>query len=640
MTRGKLRRALSRQWPNIATASRGTLAALAALAAAEFLKLENPYWAPMTALIVIQPTRGLLLEKSFYRLLGSALGSAAGFVLLLYTGNPLVLTIALSLWIAALVGLGNLLSGLRSYALMMAGCTCVIISMSGYLNPTHLQDIAFGRVACIMVGIIVATGVTALFTPDQSEFELVRRLGRVSGETIAWLALLLRQQGRAGHLATGEREVLIEIAGIESLLESAAAGSLSFKKKARRTRSLLASLLSLLAVGRLACEELSLHDGLDLHHRYWRDMLARHLEEVGEKLESRASEESLAAMAALAAEAKAHLPLLGDTLAEIVASLRLVLSDLGALNDAPRQGPANRLTGHRDWREARRAALRAALAIGAVGATWAATGWAQGPLMLMAMSIMISIFSTKEHPAAFVGNVFAGAAVGTVVALLVRIVLLQGVSNPYLAGAIVAPFLLAGVFAMTQRRLAVGATDATLFFLFTTQPGVPIAIAPWDLALGALAMLMGVGSAWIAYRYLVPISPALRLNSLLAAIGRDLEALAGTGSLAAVDRLRTRLQHRVIRMVAMATSCGADHLKTVEEGVTALAIARSMQRLREQLDGGKLPAESARMVRETLAALSDSSRRPGSAAQALEHAARILYLVLDPGSGAPVPVSG
>ena len=30
------------------------------------LKLECPYWAAMTALIVIQATHGLLLEKSYF----------------------------------------------------------------------------------------------------------------------------------------------------------------------------------------------------------------------------------------------------------------------------------------------------------------------------------------------------------------------------------------------------------------------------------------------------------------------------------------------------------------------------------------------------------------------------------------------
>lgn len=51
--------------PQFVLAFRNTAAAFLALLVASSLKLESPYWAAMTALIVIQPTRGLLFEKSF-----------------------------------------------------------------------------------------------------------------------------------------------------------------------------------------------------------------------------------------------------------------------------------------------------------------------------------------------------------------------------------------------------------------------------------------------------------------------------------------------------------------------------------------------------------------------------------------------
>jgi len=119
----------------------------------------------MTALIVIQPTRGLLLGKSFYRLLGTAVGSTAGLLLLLTTLSPMLLIAALCLWIALCIGVGSLLYGLRSYAALMPCCTCAVIAMIGYRNPSHLYDIAFGRGVCIIVGIILATLVTAFAAP-------------------------------------------------------------------------------------------------------------------------------------------------------------------------------------------------------------------------------------------------------------------------------------------------------------------------------------------------------------------------------------------------------------------------------------------------------------------------------------------
>ncbi|MGB9079999.1 MAG: FUSC family protein, partial [Desulfuromonadaceae bacterium] len=86
MRRQSLYRLLRREWPHAVLAARGTVAAVAVLAVAVLLKLECPYWAAMTALIVIQPTRGLLL-------VGPAAGSAAGPMMLLSSRSPAMLTI-------------------------------------------------------------------------------------------------------------------------------------------------------------------------------------------------------------------------------------------------------------------------------------------------------------------------------------------------------------------------------------------------------------------------------------------------------------------------------------------------------------------------------------------------------------------
>jgi uncharacterized membrane protein YccC len=624
MTPSRLQRFFGHQRPHLVAALRGTAAALTALAAAELLGLACPYWAAMTALIVIQPTRGLLFEKSFYRLIGTVVGSSAGLLLLLYTRSPMLITLALCLWMALCVGVGNLLYGLRSYASLMAGCTCAVIAMSGYQNPPHLYDIAFGRVACIIVGIIFATLVTALFTPRQSRAELMDRLDRVTADAVAWLALLLRQ-GRGNDLPRLEHDLLTEIAGIESLLDAAGAGSLRFKKHTRQIRSVLTALLSLLAVGRLAGAQLALHNELDRRHGRWRDQLASHLEELAGNLERPAPGHQAAGLTAVAAEAKSQLPLLGETLDDIVSSLRLVLEQCATLGDTPEERPVHRFQRHRDWRQACRAAIRAVLAIAAVGVTWSVSGWAQGPLMLMATSIMISIFSTKEHPAAFVGNIFLGAALGSALAVFCRVVLLQGVTSPLLTGVIVAPFLLVGVFAMTQRKTATGATDATFFFIFTTQPGVPVAVVPHDLVLGAIAMVMGVVSAWLAYRYLIPVNPALRLRSLLRAIMGDLESLASAGCRNSTGVVLARMQHRVVRLVVLATQYDAEYHTVVEGGLAALATAKTIQRLKEALELGGVSAERSGFLRDALLSLSQLRRRPGNPVQLLEYAANTLY---------------
>ncbi|WP_136526813.1 FUSC family protein [Geomonas ferrireducens] len=611
-------------------ALRGTLSALTALGVSQFLGIENPYWAAMTALIVIQPTRGLLFEKSFYRLVGTVFGSLAALFLLRHTVSPSILTLALVFWIAGCVGIGNLLHGLRSYAFLMAACTCAVIVMSGFMNPSRMHEIAFGRIACIVVGIIVSTAVTAFFTPSSQREELERRLREAVADAMHWLAALIRH-GRAEEVARLEHALLLELADLEVLLDAAGAATPGFRRRKRQVKSLIAALLSLLSVGRLSAEHLERHKDEDGRHAQWRELLARRLNEAAATFESSEGAAFSTELAALSSEARSHLPLLGETLHGLVAALEDVLSGVEAVAGDQESEPRHRLIRHRDWVEAGRAAFRSGLIIAAVGFTWSATGWSKGPLMLMALSIMTTVFSNKDHPAHFVGNIFVGAAIGSAAAVLCRIFLLPGVVDPYLTIAVVAPFVLLGFIAMQYRKTVLAATDATLFFLFVVQPGVAVHVANIDLAIGAVAMVAGVGTAWISYTLLVPINPRLRMRSILAAVSRDLVRMAQDGSPQVMARTRERLHHRVIRLVDMAARHDPEHLRTVEGGVTALGMAACIISLREKLDKEDLAPTSERIIREALMAIAVLAPRPENAGQLLSRAARALYAVLEDG---------
>ncbi|QXE91354.1 FUSC family protein [Geomonas subterranea] len=614
-----------------ALALRGTLAALTALGVAEFLGIENPYWAAMTALIVIQPTRGLLFEKSFYRLVGTVFGSLAALLLLQYTKSPFLLTCALVFWIAGCVGIGNLFHGLRSYAFLMAGCTCAVIVMSGFMNPSRVPEIAFGRIACIVVGIIVTTAVTALFTPRSPREELKRRLREVICDAIRWLSELIRD-GRSDNVARLEQVMLIELADLELLLDTAGAASPGFKKRHRHVKSLIAALLSLLSVGRLAAEHLDRHsDGVGRDAK-WREMMSRHLLHVASTFASSPRGGICSELAALACEARSHLPLLGETFAGLVVAMEEVRAGFEAVAEDAAEEPRHRLIRHRDWVEAGRAAFRSGLVIAAVGFTWSATGWSKGPLMMMALSIMTTIFSNKDHPAHFVGNIFVGAAIGSASAVFCRIFLLSAVHDPSLTVAVIAPFVLLGFVAMQYQRTMIAATDATLFFIFVVQPGVAVNVAHVDLAIGAVAMVAGVGTAWLSYTVLVPINPGLRMRSILAAVSRDLVHMAQDGSPQVLGRAQERLHHRVIRLVDMAARHDPEHLRTVEGGVTALGMAACIRSLWEKLNGNDLTPSSERIIREALMTIAVLAPQPDNARELLSRAARALYAVLEEGA--------
>jgi len=552
-------------------ALRGTAAALSGYLMALALHLECPYWAAMTALIVIQPTRGLLFEKSLYRLVGTATGALAGLLLLSTTQSPWLLTIALSMWIGCCVGIGNLLFSMRSYACMMAGMTCTIVAMSGFLNPPHLYGIAFGRIADVLVGIIAATLVTALSTPRQSRDEVANQLERITAQTVHWLAYVLGN-GRDHDAMDLEQDLLIEIADIDGQLDRIGAGSLRFKKHKRRYQHLIAMQLTLMTFGRNVTTSFHHDINAEQGDSHWRSRLGQHVQQVADKISQGQTIHCLEEMKTTVEEIKEKVPRVATRLDDVVKALHDVLSHSGyihAMRPADLCSARRRVC--RNGYESLRAALRATLAIGVVGLVWTLFDWRQGPMMLMAMSIMLSIFSTKEHPVSFVGQIFIGASIGSALAVAYRLFILPDIHQAVIAGLALTPMIFLGTYAMSCRRTAIGATDATLFFIFICQPGTPVTVVPAEIILAAAAMVSGVGSAWLSYRFLLPINPLLRLRALLQATNHDLDVLPKTLEPHRCQRLQARIHHRVIRMVVLANQYDRNHRVLVEAGLAALA---------------------------------------------------------------------
>lgn len=624
---GAIRRVLRREWPTLLLAVRGTLAALLALAVAMALNLKCPYWAAMTALIVIQPTRGLLLEKSYFRLIGTAFGAAAGLLILLVTRSPLLISLLLSLWLAGCVGIGNLLYGLRAYGAMVAGCTCAVVAMAGYNNPPHLHDLVFGRIAGIIIGIIVSTTVTLYFTQRRSKREVLERLSQTVITSLEWTAHLMRGYDRT-ELNVLRKTILTELADIENSLDAYWAGSLDLKKRKQLVNNLIISLLSYLETGTVTEKQLQLqpHTGAA-----WRGSLADKLEVTADCLRKQGlSNYDPSGLPEVMAELSSRVPLLATSLDDLTTSLHAAVMHWDDTIPEIERPAATPYIRHRDWQEAGRAALRAASAMAGVGLAWYLTGWNEGPLMIMAASIMISIFSTHDRPTVMLGHIFCGAVLGVAAAFITRLLVLPGASNSLLQVLVCIPVLLAGSIALYHRSTARGAMDAMLFFLFIMQPGLPAVPAPATYVLGGLACLGGIGVAILAFRFLLPVDPERRLNSLLLAIVRDLLAIAGSDSARSMEKSRYRMQHRVLRLLINARKTDADISSVVEGGLAALVIGRCLQQLSDKEGDGNMVTFAADPILETSRQLSVAAQRPGTILPLLESLAFQLWRTTEP----------
>ena len=126
---------------------RTAFAACLAVLAAWALGLEHPQWAGMTVWAASQPLRGQLLEKSFFRITGTIIGTAAGVVLVLIAnGDLLWLVTGLAVWMGVCAGLGNLQRSFASYGTMLSGYSAAMVALLTTATPP--MSMSWAGTAC------------------------------------------------------------------------------------------------------------------------------------------------------------------------------------------------------------------------------------------------------------------------------------------------------------------------------------------------------------------------------------------------------------------------------------------------------------------------------------------------------------
>ena len=168
------------------------IAAMLALYISLIMGLERPFWAMATVYIVSQPITGTLRSKAAFRFGGTLIGGAAAVLLVPLMANaPILLTIALALWVCACQFLSLLDRTPRSYLFMLAGYTAALIGFPSVDHPDQIFAIALLRVQEIGVGVLCASLMHTLFFPRSVSDVLEAKLATISSDAQAWIVSAL-----------------------------------------------------------------------------------------------------------------------------------------------------------------------------------------------------------------------------------------------------------------------------------------------------------------------------------------------------------------------------------------------------------------------------------------------------------------
>ncbi|WP_412460539.1 FUSC family protein [Pseudomonas sp. SC11] len=572
--------------------------------------LEQPAWALMTAFIVAQPLSGMVVQKGLARLAGTLVGTFMSVVFIgLFAQTPWLFLLALALWLALCTAASTQLRSAWAYAFVLAGYTVAIIALPAIDHPLQVFDQAVARCTEICLGIVCATLSSALVWPLRVEQQLgdqARQAWR-SGLQTASAMLGGEDEARKGLL-----DILGRVVAIDAQREHAWFEGARGRQRAKAIRGLSQKLMVLLRLSRSV-------------RRQWRQLdspqaarLAPWLEEVRRQLAS----PELASLLLLrqriwdAAQDEAISSAEHFCLARLALLLDFAMAATQALLDMEQgrtpKDVSQGLAVHRDLTLALLFGSRSALAFLVMSSFWLATAWPSAPGGLVLTCVVCSLFASRENGAQIGLSFLRGILLAIPTAFFVgQILLPQWSSFALLALAMGLPLFFAAL-GMAHPRTGPTATAFCLHFIVLVGPANVMHYDVATLLNSALAMLVGVSAAVLAFRLVVLRHPKWLGRRLRSATQSDLVRLTHRDLRGADSWFGGRMADRLMQLARHASELPEVERKRWDDGLLGLDIGDELVHLRMCLAVAQAPLAGAeRQYLQQLEAVLASGPAPG-----------------------------
>ena len=549
--------------------------------------LEQPAWALMTAFIVAQPLSGMVVQKGLARLAGTLVGTFMSVVFIgLFAQTPWLFLITLALWLALCTAASTQLRSAWAYAFVLAGYTAAIIALPAIDHPLQVFDQAVARCTEICLGIFCATATSALLWPMRVEQQLAGQARQAWQNGLQAASAML---GGEDEARKGLLEILGRIVAIDAQREHAWFEGPRGRLRARAIRVLSQKLMVLLRISRSV-------------RRQWRQLdeqqalaLGPWLEEVRALL-AKPDQPSLLLLRQRIWDA-AHAEQISSAEHFCLARMTLLLDYAMAASQALEDVEAGRaskevgegLAAHHDWSLALLFGSRSALAFLAMSCFWLATAWPSAPGGLVLTCVVCSLFASRENGAQIGLSFLRGILLAIPVAFLVgQIILPQWSSFAMLCLGLGVPLFL-GALGMAHPRTGATATSYCLHCIVLVAPLNAMQFGVASMLNSALAMLLGVSAAVLAFRLLVFRHPAWLRRRLRAATQSDLVRLTRRDLRGADTWFGGRMADRLMQLARQVSESPGAERKLWDDGLHGLDIGDELVHLRMCLAVAQAP---------------------------------------------------
>lgn len=564
-------------------------AAFAGLVLAWFLTLEHPQWAAITVFLTLQPTRGQIVEKGWWRFLGTILGSAYGaLVVWLFQGNLAGELAAITIWTALMVYVGSLLRSYRTYGAVLAGYSAIIVIVLNPFQPDMVQGVAFDRITTVAIGVAAAILWAYLARVQSANAEVQLKARRLAADMLAITGQFLREGARRDRAIFAK---LSAAAGAlqDELLTLTASGRYA---RVREVEQMLQALQNMMfaAAQSPASPELS-----------------KGLEELGARLHSQKNFEGAAATLRKLI-ALAHTPLVEEAMTSLMAAISNVDDKRSPLTIVKRGHSRHVL----DFKGAYQGAIRIFIVLGVIALAWWLTGSELFQYPLVTASIGMALATTGVTPMRKMVDVVKGQLVAVAVALFVEMVV--WVNFPSAEAQLIALIIPAVAFAFirSHRFTSLSAPEYAITCFLMLSPNYGPYVETVFPPLKGLMAAMGGVLGYIGFLLIFPTDARVRRKGLWVMIKRDLQEIASMRRVS-IDHESWRLSFcgRFLKIAHWANLENGRYEKpavTMQKGFVTLQLAELVFALKELEGRAELPEPARRALLVGLSRISSTSR--------------------------------
>ncbi|AUT73550.1 FUSC family protein [Paraburkholderia hospita] len=607
-------------------------AAFLAMGIAMKLEIPAPRTAMATVFVLMQPLSGMVLSKSFYRVLGTAAGAIAAVALgALFPQQASLYVAGMSLWVALCTAAALRYRSFQWYAFVLAGYTAALIGIPTVLNPDGLFIAALNRAAEVLLGILCSGLVSAIVFPQWSGTRLKHMRRERFANFSSFAARSLSEEIDAAVFRTQYGEFVDSVVGFETTRAFASFEDPDIRARTKRLARLNSDFMDLCTrlhalhrfmtrigasdrhrivdVLRPFCEELA--HAIAVHH----DPALVDDVYVGEKAANAAAFRNT-----LSSQARAALNDTGELLND---EEQLDFDTAIELLDAFASGYVRYAQTYVSLAYQRHALedaevkyvvktnryvvlltfVTTAVILGTIGAFWLSSDWPSGGYAIIGAAATAALSSNSPTPAKFCMQMAGGAVMATAMGYVALGFLYPNITGFPLLCFVLAPVLGFGAFLATRPKLTGCGVSFCIFFCVLAGPDNVIHYMPQQLLNNGLAITISMLACALAFAVVFPVEIPWRL----AALTRDLRGQVRLTCTESLEGLNEVFQSSTHDMTAQLRALSPQHPKGYDDALLWMLAVLEIGHAAIDLRTGNREAHFVSIIRPDWQALTDKT---------------------------------